>query len=129
MPLPQCIIGSDGERTRIAIDKFFLRFGSDINDDNYIKELNEIYRRQMALGCAVCGTPKRFGVGSCIRCYRLRPRLRELELIIGTSISYPIWKVQRDFSSFAKQLASNQTLTRSQKLDALLRWKPETLQS
>lgn len=129
MPLPQCVIGSGGKRTRIAIDRYWLLYGYDINDEDHVKEFNKLYRRRMDLGCPVCGTVKRFGIGLCRRCYLMQPRLREMNLIIGTSVSYPIWKVRREFQAFAKRMANDTALSRSQKLTALLEWKPENYQS
>lgn len=78
----------------------------------------------------LCKTCESWCVGQiCRRCLTMQIRLRNSEMDIAASVSYPIWKRQREFQLFAEELANNETMRQSEKLKALLAWKPENSQS
>jgi hypothetical protein len=78
----------------------------------------------------VCKSCESWCVGQvCRRCMTIRIRVRYLEAEIAGSVSFPIWSTQRAFQIFAEQLAENKRLSPSEKLQALLQWKPENSQN
>lgn len=131
--VPIFCVGEPDAQTAIAIERAALRAGvlgdHALPMDNYFKASNEIWKAAHRLGCRVCGTYRRYGGKRCRRCTTIQTRLRETEIVVGGSVSYPIWKTHKDFQLFAKYIAVNASLTRSQKLMALLKWKPENSQS
>jgi hypothetical protein len=122
-------VGSKDERTRIAIDRYkaadtYSR--GRITVETFFKKTNEFYKREMWLGCPKCGATKRFGIGLCRRCYRMQAAFKRVH--VTTPCGF-IFSVQQEFKAFAKGLEKRNDLLPSQKLRALLTWKPEKSQS
>ncbi len=121
-----CIKGSGGKRTALAIARFWL-WDADLDVDDWAAQLNELWKAKQRLGCPNCGAAKRFGIGPCRRCYVLRSRLRIAQQS-ATTIRGVIFNHQKQFDAFAKSLSSEVAMSRSERLDRLLKWKPENYQ-
>lgn len=131
--VPSFCVGSPHGQTAMAIERATLRSGilgdHGISLEGYFKASNEIWKAAKRLGCRVCGTYRKYGGQRCRRCTTIQKRIWDLEGDVGFSISRPIREQERAFKLFAESLANNSSLSRYQKLQELLRWKPEKSQN
>lgn len=127
--LTGCISGNGGVRTRLAIQKYraleaCAEGENEIED--YFKVNNEVYRQKQRLGCPYCGAAKRWGIGPCRRCYRLRSTLRQQYIVTPQGF---VFHVHKQFAVFAKTVGANRSMSLSQRINALMKWKPENSQN
>lgn len=89
--------------------------------------ISEQWKENNSSPCVECGSPRRAVTpGLCRHCYQFNAMLKRSEGKVLSLIPSMIAEAERQFRQFTKSL-NNHALTKTDRLLAVLTWKPENL--